>query len=187
MRKRMTQFASYKLGWNIMKVQETPPEQAFLDIYDRHADAVFRHCYFRVYDRELAKEFMQEAFTKAWQYVAEGKKVGNMKALVYKIANNLIIDYTRKKKESSLEALTAAGFQPETREAPCGEQVDGTLVLAKFEFLDEEYRQVVYWRYIDNLTPKEIAEMTGESANVISVRIHRGVKKLRTLVKYGHA
>ncbi len=45
--------------------------------------------------------------------------------------------------------------------------------------LEPIYREVVYLRYVEELTPKEIAEILGETANVISVRINRGVGLLR--------
>ena len=37
-------------------------------------------------------------------------------------------------------------------------------------------------RYIEDLAPKEIAEITQESENNVSVKIHRGIKKLRELL-----
>ena len=37
-------------------------------------------------------------------------------------------------------------------------------------------------RYVDDLSIKEIAEITGETENNVSVRIHRGLEKLRELV-----
>src|SRR6266568_8175773 len=40
------------------------PEEMFLEIYEAHADAIFRHCYFRVSDRDRAKELTQESFMK---------------------------------------------------------------------------------------------------------------------------
>ena len=39
-------------------------EKSFLKLYDRTADAIFRHCFFRLFDRELAKEFTQEIFLR---------------------------------------------------------------------------------------------------------------------------
>lgn len=155
-------------------------ERQFLEVYDSHADAVFRHCYFRVYSRERAKEIMQEAFMRAWECMAGGQEVQNLKALVYKIANNLVIDESRKKKEQSLEVLHEAGFDPgQGAEHEFHAYVDGRQLLKQLDLVEEEYRQVVYMRFIDDLKPKEIAEVLGESVNVISVRIHRGVAKLR--------
>src|SRR3989338_5004860 len=121
-------------------------EQAFLEVYDTHADAIFRHCYFRVYDREAARELAQEAFTRAWTYLAEGKEVKNIRALVYKIANNLIIDGARKKREASLEALQEAGFAPATNRHEPDTRVDALLVLEKFTLIEAEYREAVYMR-----------------------------------------
>lgn len=45
--------------------------------------------------------------------------------------------------------------------------------------LPVEYREVLLLRYVDGLAPREIAQLTGESANVISVRIHRARRQLR--------
>jgi len=45
--------------------------------------------------------------------------------------------------------------------------------------LEEPYRQAVTLRYVDGLSPKEIAEIVGESTNNISVRINRGIEKLK--------
>ena len=48
--------------------------------------------------------------------------------------------------------------------------------------LDESYRDVILLRFTEGLPPKEIAKITGLSENVVSVRIHRGVEKLRILL-----
>jgi RNA polymerase sigma-70 factor (ECF subfamily) len=45
--------------------------------------------------------------------------------------------------------------------------------------LPDEYRQVIVLRYINELRPQEIASITGETENTVSVRINRGIKKLR--------
>ena len=49
--------------------------------------------------------------------------------------------------------------------------------------IDDKYSQAVIMRYIDDLSPEEIAQILGENKNVISVRIHRGLKKLKELMK----
>ena len=38
-------------------------------------------------------------------------------------------------------------------------------------------------RYVDGFSPKEIADIVGESQTLVSVRIHRGLKKLRELME----
>ena len=49
--------------------------------------------------------------------------------------------------------------------------------------LDEKYQEAVMLRYIEELQPQEIAEIVDASVNTISVRIHRGLKKLRNLIE----
>lgn len=158
-------------------------EQEFLKTYEKEADAIYRYCYFRVYDKERGTDLMQEAFTKAWQYLSEGKEVKNIRALVYKIANNLIIDYVRKKKEASLEAMEENGFAPGARMNDMSDNyLDAKAAVEKLQLLEPQYREVVYMRYVENLTPREIAEILDESVNIISVRIHRGIKKLKQVL-----
>ncbi|MBX4200907.1 RNA polymerase sigma factor, partial [Candidatus Parcubacteria bacterium] len=80
-----------------------PRQQEFLDAYKQHADAIYRHCYFRVYNKDLAEDLTQETFIKTWKYIVEGKKVDNIKAFLYRVAVNLIIDHSRKKKALALD------------------------------------------------------------------------------------
>ena len=156
-------------------------EEQFLKAYDDYADAIFRHCYFRVFSRERARELMQETFTRTWEYAIKGKAIENIRAFLYRVANNLIIDESRKKKEISLDALQEKGFSPSQ---PQGYKrienvLEGKYAIEKLMMLDQKYRKAVLMRYVDDLMPKEIAEILGESENVISVRIHRGMEQLR--------
>lgn len=158
-------------------------EQRFLEVYEAHLDAVFRHCSFRVFSRDRAKEIAQEAFCRTWEELANGSDILNIRAFVYRVANNLIIDESRKKKSVSLDALGEQGFDPADARAPdAALALDGKRARELAARLDPGYREAVLLRYHDNLSPKEIAEIMGVSPNVISVRIHRGVKMLRTLL-----
>lgn len=159
-------------------------EAEFMEVYEAHSDAIFRYCYFRLYNREKARDLSQEAFMKAWGYIKDGNEVQNLRAFVYRVANNLIIDDVRKKKEASLDLLQENGFEPSIDGKHIEEtRIDGLFVQQILEKLDEEYKQVVYMRYIENLQPREIAEIVGESVNIISVRIHRGLKKLKQILE----
>lgn len=153
----------------------------FLKAYDLYADAIFRHCYFRVYDREKAREMMQDVFMKTWEYLAKGKEVDNLRAFLYRVANNMVIDYSRKKKETSLDVMMEEGFEPAGNDKTPLAAEAGQMI-AMLDRLDEKYRDAVRMRYLDDLSPKEIAHALGETENVISVRIHRGIAQLRALM-----
>lgn len=154
--------------------------EEFLKAYDSYSDAVFRHCYFRVFDRERALDLTQEAYLKTWEYLAAGNSIQNIRAFLYKVANNLIIDESRKKKTVSLDELSEQGFDPGFEEGvKIQTALDADSVLALLKNLDEKYQQVVWLRYVEDLSPKQVAEIVGQSENVVSVRIHRGIEQLK--------
>lgn len=171
----------------------TPKEQAFIEAFDTHADALFRHALFRISDREKAHDLTQDTFMKAWDYVAGGGDVRQFKSFLYRIMHNLIIDEYRKKRSVSLDemlddethapAIEARMAEGSVREAE--ERLDEQALVArvreKIPELPEAYATALTMRFVDGLSTGEIAEAVGVSENVISVRIHRGVTKLRQL------
>lgn len=158
-------------------------EEQFLRAYDEYADVIFRHCYFRISSRERAKDLMQETFIRAWEYVAKKGEVRNMRAFLYRIANNLVVDEYRKKKTLSLDELKEKGFDPSIEEeGKIHSLIEAKDALYMLDKIEGPYREVLIMRYIDDLSPKEIAAVLGESENAVSVRIHRGLKKIRTLM-----
>lgn len=175
-RKRFIPLASETMSRKI--------EEQFMKAYDAHQDAIYRHCYFRVFNQETAKDLTQETFMKVWNYLRAGNDIRNIRAFLYKTATNLVIDHHRKKSESSLDEMTESGFKPSTDGDKLMEaQADVQLLLETMQQVDDQYRDVLLLRYVDGFAPKEIAEILGESANVISVRIHRGVKKVKQLLE----
>lgn len=156
----------------------------FLKAYDQHADALFNHCFYRVSDREVALDLTQEAFAKTWEYVSSGKEVGNLRPFLFKVMSNLIIDHYRKKKSDSLDVMQEEGFDVANEDA---ERIvalsEGAHALDVLATLDEKHRRVVVMRYVDDMSPREIAEITGETENAVSVRINRSLKKLKDILK----
>lgn len=165
-----------------MQEQVKDPQELFRIAYDEYADAIYRHCYFRVFRRERAEELMQETFMKTWQYIASGHHVDNVRAFLYRVANNLIIDESRRKKESSLENLMENGldFGRDDRNR-LESHLDANAVIALLENLNERYRKVILMRYIDDLQPEEIAQITGDTPNAVSVCLHRALKQIRAI------
>lgn len=158
-------------------------EQQFLEAYDKYADAIFRYCYYRIFDREKAKDFVQESFCRAWKYMSDGKEVDNLRAFLYKIANNVIIDDARKKKSFSLNQLMEKGFFPKTDPREKTENyLAGQEILKLVKSLDEKYRDVIIMKYVDDLSTKEIALILNETENNVYVRLNRGFAKIKEIL-----
>jgi len=156
-------------------------ETEFTNAFQKHSDALFRHSYFRVSDRQVSIDLVHDAFTKTWIQITKGETILNFQSYLYHVLNNLIIDYYRKKKSLSLDALSDGGFEPEGSGASEIEaQSEHALVMRHLEKLPERDRDVVVMRYIDGLQVKQIASVIGEEENNVSVRLHRAVKKLKS-------
>lgn len=168
-----------------MHIRPNPEaEELFMQAYKEYKDQIFRHAYFQVFDRELAVDITQDAFMKTWQYVSDGNEIENVRAFLYKVATNLCLNFFRKKKETSLDELQEAGFDPgEDAEFMTHDVVAEERVIKLLQQIEEPYRTAVSLRYIEDFGPGEIAEITGEAPNTVSVRINRGVKMLRSLME----
>jgi RNA polymerase sigma-70 factor (ECF subfamily) len=167
--------------------------KGFEEAYTRYSDELFRHCYLRVSDRERALELTQEAFLRTWEYVEKGNVVLEFRPFLYRTLKNLIIDEYRKMKTSSLDAMvedTEGGSieallppdESNTLEAAI-DRFEGVRALDALKKLPDAYKEVLIMRYVEGLSPKEIAQSLDENENAVSVRVHRGLKKLKSLLE----
>ena len=179
-------------GFHMAPVRKTDDingdhEARFLKAFDEYNDALFRHAFLRISNREKAIDVVHDTFTKVWSYLRNGYEIDNFRPFLYKVLNNLIIDEYRRKKESSLDALleidgvdegSFAELSESTAEALAA-TIDGKKAFELLEELPDQYREVIILRFVDQLGPREISDLIEESENVVSVRIHRGLKMLR--------
>lgn len=161
-------------------------EKTFVDTYNTHSDQIFRFIFFKLNDREKALDFTQETFMKTWVYISKNGEIENTQAFLYKVAGNLVIDEYRKKGRvnvKSLDELAEDGFEPsEGGEDTLIDKIDQKQALLLIKRLPEVYSEVLFMRYVEELGISEIAKLTGQSVNVISVRINRGIKKLKEII-----
>jgi RNA polymerase sigma-70 factor (ECF subfamily) len=168
-------------------------EEQFKEAFERYSDDLFRHAVLRLSDRERALELTQECFTRAWEYLQKGEVIREFRPFLYRTLKHLIIDEYRKHKTHSLEAMledhegsSVEALMPQDESntlAAAIERFEGKEALAALPKLPDTYREVLTLRFVEGLSPKEIAELIAESENVVSVRIHRGLKKLKTLLE----
>ena len=166
-------------------------EARFLKAFDEYNDALFRHAYFRVSNRDKAIDLVHDTYTKVWSYIRSGHDIDTFRPFLYKVLNNLIIDEYRKRKEVSLDAifetegLDESAFEElsESTVEALAATLDGRKAFELLEELPDQYREVITYRFIDQLGPREISELTEESENVVSVRIHRALKMLRQKIE----
>jgi RNA polymerase sigma-70 factor, ECF subfamily len=173
-------------------MDDTTLKTKFEKTYDAEADSVFRYCLIRTSDREVAMDIAQDTFMKYWKAFLAGKQPDNERAFLFKIARNLVIDWYRSKKSLSLEKIMSNGADEESDGEPFfahnGKtefemEADARILVEKIRDLRPIYQHSIYLRFVEEMRPFEIAEIIGVSANVVSVRITRGLEEIRKITK----
>lgn len=105
-----------------------------------------------------------------------------MKAFLYHILNNLIIDQYRKRKDDSLDFLLEKGVEIgfDDRERTM-DKFDGASAFILIDSLRSPYKEIMKMKYIQDLSLEEISLITGKSKNALAVQIHRGLEKMKIL------
>ena len=152
---------------------------------DAHRDfsrGLSRYANLKVSNTALSDDLVQTTFMKTWLFLQKTGKIELMRAFLYHVLNNLIVDEYRKKKAVSLDLLAEDGFELKAINSEnIFNLIDGKALALLIEKLPIKYRVAINMRYVEELSLKEMSVKTKESTNSMSVRVHRGLVKLRVL------
>jgi RNA polymerase sigma-70 factor (ECF subfamily) len=162
--------------------QEARQQAILTTAHHDHEKALNLYAFFKVHNHALGDDLVQDTFIKTWMYLVRGGKIDLMKAFLYHVLNNLIVDEYRKRKTTSLDVLLEKGFEPGTdRSKHLVDFLDGKAALLLIARLPVAYQKVMRMRYVQDLSLKEMALITGQSRNAVAVQAHRGLEKLKLL------
>ncbi len=156
---------------------------AFGEIYDLYAERVYRFIFYRVNHHETAEDLVAEVFVRVWTKLSGIRGPEAFPGWLFQIARNLVIDHYRTRKPqvdlSELENVleyednfidkTNLGF----------EQKEFLKALKK---LSQDQQIVIKFKFIDELTNQEIAEILNKSEGAIRVIQHRAITELKKLL-----
>ncbi len=165
-----------------MYTKEGKIKDMFSQIYDTHADAIFRFCYFKTGDRETAKDLTQDVFIKVYNHLNK-EEIQNEKSFIYMIAKNTVIDFWRKKKSVPESSLPEGFFESISDTDNTESMSDYSVFLSLLDKLSPADREAIILRYVEDMSSKDMAELLGERENTILVRISRAKEKLKELLK----
>ncbi|SEV87444.1 RNA polymerase sigma-70 factor, ECF subfamily [Prevotella sp. khp7] len=168
--------------------------RAFDELLSRNQEKIFTYIMYVVKDEDLANDLFQETFLKVitklqnHQYSDTGKFVW----WITRIAHNVIIDHYRAQKsskiveapkENDLSNLRSASVMGDNRENQMNNEEVLNDVKRLMEALPEVQRDVVYMRYFQELSFKEIAKLTNVSINTSLGRMRYALINLRKLTQ----
>lgn len=168
--------------------------QAFDVLLNRHKNRIFTYILLIVRNRDLAEDVFQESFMKAIVTIKQGRYIDNGKfySWVTRIAHNLIIDlFRRERNENTVSNEEFAEVDLFNNAKLCDENVEDILVRDQvfsdvrklMNHLPENQQEVVRLRYYEDLSFKEIADMTGVSINTALGRMRYAVLNMRRMAE----
>ena len=168
--------------------------KAFDELLSRVQDKIFTYIMYMVKDEDLANDLFQETFIKAITKLQNGLYTDSGKFVfwVMRIAHNVIIDRYREikgehiiepTKDNDLENLKGASVLDTYRESEMVNEQVKKDVKRLMNALPETQREVVYMRFFQQMSFKEIAEETGVSINTSLGRMRYALINLRKLTR----
>ena len=159
---------------------EDAPAQAALSIlYRRYSQRIYTYCRKIIGDSTTAEDLLQETFVKVLESGRQQRAIENFPAYLMTIARNLCLSHRARSKRQFVEV---EDFHLSYRDVPYEQRELLQLIQASLELLPEDYREAFVLREYNGLSYNEIAEVIGESMDVVKVRIFRAKKKLRDIL-----
>ena len=161
-------------------------KREFVKLYDQYAPRIYRFTYLKVNSPQDSEDLTSETFFKFWQNLADkDEKIDNPRALLYRIANNLVTDFYRKKSRTELvldpEEGNVLGKIPDKTDLNKGLNLNSDMIEVKkaLSQLKGEYQNIIIWRYLDDFSAKEISQIMEKPEGTIRVLIHRALSALK--------
>ena len=175
----------------LVKAYAEGKNEAFDILLKRHQERIFNYILRIIKNEDIANDIFQETFVKAILTIKQGRYTENGKfpAWISRIAHNLIIDYFRQEKSENHQSADLEDVDVLNRKELCEATVEDMLVSDQIredvKYLIQELpplqREVLNMRYYQNLSFKEIAEMTGVSINTALGRMRYAILNLRRM------
>ncbi len=176
---------------NLVKAYAVGDNDAFDTLLKRHQERIFNYIFRIVKNEDTANDIFQETFVKAIQTIRMGKYTENGKfpAWISRIAHNLIIDFYRQERAGNVQSTDISEVDLFNRKEFSENTIEDSMVADQIredirnliKQLPTLQRQVLSMRYYDNLSFKEIAEMTGVSINTALGRMRYAIINLRRI------
>lgn len=147
-------------------------------LFEEFYPRLFNYMYYRTLNRAISDDLVGDTMVNIVRaYETFDASKGNLEAWVFRIARNTLFSFFRKNKETTdidsiPESFVAYEEEPELEDS--GDQVRKMLAL-----LNDEERELVFLKYWEELSNKEIGERLGMNASTVSTKLWRATSKMR--------
>ena len=166
---------------------------AFDILLNRYKSSIYSYIFFIVHNKELAEDIFQETFVKVIMTIKQGRYTenGKFKAWITRIAHNLIIDNYRQERSENTISNDDVEVDLFNNIKLCDGTIEDNLVRYQvlsdvkklIRHLPDNQREVLEMRYYQDLSFKEIADITGVSINTALGRMRYAILNKRRMAE----
>ena len=177
----------------LVTLYENGYDNAFDILLARHQEYVYSYILFLVRKREDADDIFQETFTRAITAIREHRyqSTGKFNAWLIRIAHNLAIDHARSctadlyssRDAFSSKVLNNLKYSEKCQESQIIEQQNLDTLKQMLSYLPENQQEIVFLRFYEDLSFREIAEQKGISINTALGRMRYALINLRKMIQ----
>ena len=157
-------------------------------LIERYQHRLLRYLVFLTGNRELAEDIFQETWIRVMERGKQYNGKSKFDTWLFAIARHLVIDWSRKKTTTSLEALQEQYGNEQSFDPPANgpspfdavnTRENRESVQTALAQLDSLHREVLVLRFHEELSLEEIATITGAPLSTVKSRLYRGLAALR--------
>ena len=160
---------------------------AFKDLYYRHQPILFRYVVYRVREREIAEDIVQETFVRIWNNRSRLDSSKSFFSLIAKVSNNLCYDHFRHQKVKIQHQDRIPGIYKKNKKNPETEHELSDLKEAIWStvnnYLPDKCLEIFLLSRNEGKTNQEIADLFNISKRTVENQLYRALKILRKILK----
>lgn len=167
-------------------------ESALAKLIEKHQSKIYGFIYSKVLDRDVTEDIFQDTFIKVIKTLKSGSynEEGKFLPWVMRISHNLIVDHFRRSKKMTFQRETEefSIFSVITDSSPNIESkiINSQIISDLKKLIDElpqDQKEVLNMRIYEDLSFKEISDLTGVSINTALGRMRYALMNLRKIIE----
>ena len=177
----------------LVKLYSDGNNEAFGHLLLRHKDYIFSHIYSYVKNEDDSNDIFQETFIKVITCIRNHSynEEGKFRYWVLRIAHNLVMDYMRANANKNMVSAENEDFTLLNNKDISDISIEDFIIanqtehqlLGLVKYLPESQKQIVYMRFYEDKSFKEISEQLGCSINTSLGRMRYAILNMRKLAK----
>ncbi len=163
--------------------QAKTDRSAFVKLYRAYVERVYRYCYLRLPNQEVAEDVTSIVFEKLIEGIAriDTSQGHRLSAWLFKVAHNQIVDFYRKTKPGRLDwvAETELPVQDSGEDEFLKQQTRRLQIAASMPNLNKRYQQIISLKFFAELETEEIAVQLGINSKNVYLLLHRALQAFK--------